>query len=85
MTEIKVSLSRPEALDSRGAALLAQFCSRFQSNITIIKDEYAVDGKSVLGIITVPWHEGEEYLFKIEGKDEETAAQEIKSFFMENF
>jgi phosphocarrier protein len=74
-----------KGLHARPAALLVQAVSKYKSNIKIIKDEFEIDAKSILGVMTLAATCGTELEFVIEGPDEEDVLSEITSLFNGGF
>jgi len=53
----------------RPAYLLAETAAQFQSEIELVKDDIRVDGKSVLGILTLGATQGTKVLVEAAGDD----------------
>jgi phosphocarrier protein len=53
--------------------------------VKIEKDGSEIDGKSILGILTLAAVQGSEVIFKVEGRDEEMAMQAILSLIKDKF
>ena len=65
-------------LHARAAAQFVRITSKFNSNITIIKDGYSVDGKSILGVLSLAAVKGTTIEVTAEGDDSEQAFNEIE-------
>ena len=65
-------------LHARAAAQFVRITSKFNSNITIIKDGYSVDGKSILGVLSLAAVKGTIIEVTAEGDDSEQAFNEIE-------
>jgi phosphocarrier protein len=59
--------------------------NRFASSIKIVKDGSEVDGKSVLGILTLAAVQGSEIQLNVSGKDEDMAFQAISDLIDDKF
>ncbi|MBW3596755.1 MAG: HPr family phosphocarrier protein [Planctomycetes bacterium] len=68
-----VTVVNTQGLHARPADLFARQASRFQSRIEIVKGNECVDGKSVLGILTLGAQQGVELTLKAVGDDAEEA------------
>jgi phosphocarrier protein len=58
-------------LHARPAALLVQTASKFKSRVKIIKDGQEVDGKSIMGLMTLAACAGSSLKFIADGEDEQ--------------
>lgn len=83
--ERKFTIKNKLGLHARPAALLVQTANRFKSNIEILKDGETVNGKSIMGIMTLAAGVGSEILIRINGEDAEAAMQEIAKLIDGNF
>jgi phosphotransferase system HPr (HPr) family protein len=64
-------------LHARPAIQLAELAQRFASTIQIVKDDIAVDGKSVLQVMTLAAENGASLLVVAKGSDAQAAASAI--------
>lgn len=55
------------------ATEITAVAERFESKITITKEDKTMNGKSVMGLISLCVRKGEEVTIRIEGKDEDKA------------
>ena len=53
--------------------MFVKLATRFQSRVELVKDRERVDGKSILGILTLAATQGTSIRLVISGKDEEAA------------
>ena len=85
MVERIVTIRNRAGMHARPAALLVKTASEFESRIYIEKDSERVNGKSIMGVITL----GATYntLLKIiaDGPDEAQALDAIESLFENRF
>ena len=58
-----------QGLHARPAALFVQLANKFDSIITITKDEQEVNGKSIMGILMLAAEQGSQILIVAEGDD----------------
>lgn len=85
MKEKKIKIINKLGLHARPASLLVQTAMKYSSNITIIKDEYKVDAKSIMGILMLAASCGTELIIQTEGQDEQEALDSIEKIFNEGF
>jgi len=64
-------------LHARAASLFVKLSSKYESEITICKDGVSVNGKSILGIMTLAACEGQEITICAEGRDAQQALDEL--------
>ena len=85
MVKKKVEIKNKLGLHARAAVKFVNLANRFASSIKIVKDSNEVDGKSVLGILTLAAVQGSEIQLKISGKDEEMALQALNDLIGDKF
>lgn len=64
-------------LHARAAANFVRVASRFNSEIKIQKDGYRVDGKSILGVLSLAAVRGSRIAITVLGEDSEEAISEL--------
>ncbi len=72
-------------LHARAAVKLVNLANRFEASVKIQKDGSEIDGKSILGILTLAAVQGSEIILKVEGRDEEMAMQAILTLIKDKF
>ena len=72
-------------LHARPAALFVQTTHRFQSQVRVVKDGQEVDGKSIMGILTLAAERGAKLTIIAEGPDEEQLHQKLDELFRRHF
>lgn len=72
-------------LHARPAALLVQTTSKFKAYVKIIKDDFEVDAKSIMGIMTLAAAPGSELKFVADGPDENEVLDAIEKLFNSGF
>ncbi|WP_242346241.1 HPr family phosphocarrier protein [Anaeromyxobacter terrae] len=60
-------------LHARAAAQLVQTANRFRSEIHVEKDGMQVNGKSIMGVLTLAAAKGSSIIVVVEGEDAEAA------------
>ena len=73
MIQREVSIKNRAGLHTRPAAMLVKTAARFQSEFSIEKDGMEINGKSIIGVMTLAAEQGSTMLLKFEGADEEAA------------
>jgi phosphocarrier protein len=72
-------------IHARPASLIAQLANKFQSEISLEKDSIAVNAKSIMGVITMAAGYNTTITLKVEGSDEQDAANAIEKLFEGKF
>lgn len=65
-------------LHARPAAMFVQTCSKYKSKIRVIKEEQEVDGKSIMGLLTLAACCGTYIKVITNGEDEEKLLEELE-------
>ena len=84
MKEFKYVITDPEGIHARPAGILVKQAAGYQSAVTIAKGEKSADAKRIFGVMGLGVKTGEEITITVEGADEDTAAEELETFFKEN-
>ncbi len=85
MIERMVTIKNRAGIHARPAALLVQTASRFQSTIYIEKENDRINGKSIMGIITLGASYGTSLKLIAEGGDENEAIEAMVKLFDSKF
>ena len=72
-------------LHARAASMFVRLSNRFSSDIKLIKDGYEVNGKSILGILSLAAIKGSELKIVTTGEDAEEALGEIEKLIESGF
>ncbi|MDR3256979.1 MAG: HPr family phosphocarrier protein [Endomicrobium sp.] len=85
MKEKVIVVSNKMGLHARPAAMLVQTMTRYQSTVKILKDDFEVDAKNIMGVMTLAAGHGSELKFIINGPDENETLFAIEGLFKSNF
>lgn len=85
MIKEKVTIVNDAGLHARPAAALVKLASEFDADFFIHMYGYRVNGKSILGVMTLAAEQGAELQLEINGKDEKKAAEAIKELIESGF
>lgn len=69
MPERNVQIVNKLGIHARPAAEIVKTAARFKSNITIVRDEMEVNGKSIMGVMMLAAECGAMILMRAEGED----------------
>lgn len=64
-------------LHARPSAALVNIASRFQSEVLISKDSHPINGKSIMGVMTLAAEKGAVLTIEVNGPDEAEALKAI--------
>jgi phosphocarrier protein len=80
-----LKITNRTGLHARPAALLVKTTAKFKSDIFISKDGYEVNGKSIMGVMTLAAESGSNLELRIEGEDEQEALAALEDLISNNF
>ncbi len=78
----KVKIHNPQGLHARPASAFVKIASKFESEITVRKDDEAVNGKSIMGLMTLAAIQGTIIEIEASGPDAEKAVDELEKFLL---
>lgn len=85
MIRKKVSIVNEAGLHARPAAALVKTASKFEADFFIHMYGYRVNGKSILGVMTLAAEKGAELELEVDGPDEEDALEAITDLIKSGF
>jgi phosphocarrier protein HPr len=85
MLEQDVIIRNRSGLHTRPAATLVKTAARFQAEFYITKDGFEINGKSIIGVMTLAAEQGSALTLRFEGIDEKEMAEAIVQLFNEGF
>lgn len=75
----EITITNSSGLHARPASLWVQMASRYQSRIKIRINESEVDGKSILGILSLGLSAGSKFQLVVDGEDEQEAVKNLEA------
>jgi len=85
MNEFEVTIVNRLGLHARAAAKFVHLASEFASRVTVSREGTRVDGKSILGLLTLAASKGTKLHVTIQGDDEATAAEKLQDLVRQRF
>ena len=85
MIEREVVVINRLGLHMRAAGKFARLAAQYRSSVNILRDGLAVDGKSIVGLLTLAAAQGSTLMLRIEGNDEEEAFKALKDLMDNKF
>jgi len=77
--EKEIVIKSAQGLHARPAALFVQIVNKYNSNVSISKSGEKVNGKSIMGILTLGAEHGSTVIVEVEGDDAESLLREIEA------
>jgi phosphocarrier protein HPr len=74
----QLTVKNKQGLHARPAALFVQVANKFDSRITVIRDEEKVNGKSIMGILMLGAEKDSVIIIEAEGDDAHIAIAELE-------
>ena len=85
MKEIQVEIVNKLGLHARPAAEIVKTAARFASNITLIRDDLEVNGKSIMGVMMLAAEFGSTITLRADGPDEDQALDALAALVANKF
>jgi len=85
MIEQEITIVNKLGLHARAAAKFVQLAGRFRAHIRLSRDGQTVDGKSILGILTLAACKGTSLLLRVDGPDESEAVDALTTLIDDKF
>jgi len=85
MSERSVRVINKLGIHARPAAEIVKTASRFKSNITIVRDDLEVNGKSIMGVMMLAAECGSTIVIRAEGDDEDATLDALSALVADKF
>ena len=86
MREIRTFILKNElGLHARAAAMMVTVASKYKADIILERDGREVEGKSILGILTLACPKGSSIIVRAEGEDALDAVNELEALVEKKF
>ena len=85
MTERSIEIVNKNGLHARPAAEIVKLSAKFKSDITIVRDDLEVNGKSIMGVMMLAAEFGSNILVRANGPDAEQAVNAIADLVAAKF
>ena len=77
MIQQEVTIKNRAGMHTRPAAALVKLAAKFKSDFYIEKDGLEINGKSIIGVMTLAAEQGSKMTVRFDGEDEVLACKEI--------
>ena len=85
MIEKEVTVTNRAGLHTRPASMIVRTASKFKSEFYIHKDGYEINGKSIIGVMTLAAEQGATLMLQFDGEDENEAFDAMEALFKDGF
>lgn len=85
MIKKEVEIKNRAGLHTRPAATLVKLASKYKSEFYIYQNDMSINGKSIIGVMTLCAEQGSNLTLMFDGEDETDAASEIENYFIRGF
>lgn len=81
----EVTVTNQAGVHTRPASMIVRTAARFKAEFVIQKDGYEINGKSIIGVMTLAAEQGTTLTLLFDGADEEVAATAMAQLFADGF
>lgn len=81
----EVTLINKLGMHARAATKFVQLAQKFKSKVIVEKDGVEINGKSILGLMTLAAPVGSKLIIKVDGQDEEEAMEALVNLIKDRF
>jgi len=85
MIEREVTVRNAAGLHTRPASMIVRVAAKFDADLFIRKDSYEINGKSIIGVMTLAAESGATLTLLLDGPDEVAAADALEDLFESGF
>ncbi|MEO6778230.1 MAG: HPr family phosphocarrier protein [Gemmatimonadaceae bacterium] len=85
MAERTVTIVNKNGVHARPAAEIVKTAGKFASNITIVRDDLEVNGKSIMGVMMLAAECGSQIILRATGDDAEAAVEALAQLVAARF
>ncbi len=85
VAERRVRIVNELGLHARPAAAFVKVAGKFKSEISVAREEMVVNGKSIMGVMTLAAEHGSELKIRAEGDDADDAATALAALVSNGF
>lgn len=85
MVERNVTIVNEQGLHARPAAEIVKTAAKFKSDITMVRDDMEVNGKSIMGVMMLAAEYGSTLVVRANGPDADAAVEAIAALVERKF
>ena len=85
MLERNVTIANKNGLHARPAAEIVKTAAKYKADITLVRDEMEVNGKSIMGVMMLAAEYGSTLMLRADGPDAEEAVSALAKLIESKF
>jgi len=85
MIERTVTIANKNGLHARPAAEIVKTAAKFKADITLVRDDLEVNGKSIMGVMMLAAEYGSSLVLRADGNDAEEAVSALSTLIESKF
>ena len=85
MIERTVTIANKNGLHARPAAEIVKTAAKFKSEITLVREDLEVNGKSIMGVMMLAAEYGSSLVLRADGNDAEEAVSALSQLIESKF
>ncbi|HEY5533378.1 MAG TPA: HPr family phosphocarrier protein [Ignavibacteria bacterium] len=85
MIETEVTIINQAGMHTRPASAIVKIAAKYKADFFIAKNGFEVNGKSIIGVMTLAAEQGSKLILRFSGEDEQELAAEMIDFFEKGF
>ena len=85
MKEVEVQIANRLGLHARAAARFVDLANQFKARVSVSKQGSRVDGKSILGLLTLAAAKGTRLRLTADGEDEQEVLAQLEALVRDRF
>lgn len=82
LIEKKLTIKNEQGLHARPAAVFVQIANKYESDIIVKKGTQEVNGKSIMGLLTLAAEKGAKLSIRANGNDAKEAIEELEKIIL---
>jgi phosphocarrier protein len=85
LIEKEVTIVNKAGMHTRPASAIVKIAAKYKADFFIAKNGFRVNGKSIIGVMTLAAEQGSKLILIFDGEDEEGFSKEMIAFFEKGF
>lgn len=85
MIEKEITIVNKAGMHTRPASAIVRIAAKYKAEFFISKNGFEVNGKSIIGVMTLAAEQGSNLDLRFEGEDEKELSEEMIKFFEDGF
>ena len=78
----KIQIKNAQGLHARPASIFVKIANKYESDVTVKKDSESVNGKSIMGLLTLAANQGSVLEVEVSGPDAQEMMKELEGFLL---